>query len=120
ARKGSGGLLQCMEITALAEFISACRAHGLLAGLAGSLEVPDIPRLLLLGPDLLGFRTALCAGQRRAAAIEPAAVRIVRDLIPVDPRKQGNVAAIDYRLLAARGYSSDRDKQSSESNRIFV
>ena len=124
ARKGSGGLMQCLEITALGEFIAACRSHGLLAGLAGSLEVPDIPRLLLLGPDLLGFRTALCAGQQRVAAIDPVAVRLVRDLIPVDPRSAGygqdHAAAIDYRLLAARGYSADQDKQSSEPDRIFV
>ena len=33
---------------------------GLLTGLAGSLEAADVPRLLLLAPDYLGFRGALC------------------------------------------------------------
>jgi dihydroneopterin aldolase len=124
ARKASGGLMQCMEITALAEFIAACRARGLMAGLAGSLEAPDIPRLLPLSPDLLGFRTALCAGQQRVAAIDPAAVRIVRELIPIDPRcagcEQSQEAVVDYRLLAARGYSSDHYRRSSESDKVFV
>ena len=33
---------------------------GLMTGLSGSLEAPDIPRLLPFAPDFLGFRGALC------------------------------------------------------------
>jgi FolB domain-containing protein len=124
ARKGSGGLLERLEITALGEFVGACRAHGLLVGLAGSLEAPDVPRLLLLEPDLLGFRTALCAGQQRTGSIDPDAVRIVRELIPIDPRSAGyerdGAGAFDYRLLAARAYSAGPARESAESDRIFV
>src|SRR2546430_2346491 len=35
ARKGSGRLLDRMDIAALLDFVRACRAHGLLAGFAG-------------------------------------------------------------------------------------
>src|SRR5262249_44245734 len=58
ARKTGPRLLDHMDITTLALFIEAAHAHGLIAGLAGSLEMPDIPRLLLLAPDVLGFRRA--------------------------------------------------------------
>lgn len=122
ARKGAGGLLERMAITALGEFIAACRGHGLLAGLAGSLEAPDIPRLLLLDPDLLGFRGALCAGQQRAMAIDPDAVRIVRELIPLDAHSAAGArreaTKVDYRLLAARGYFAADDR--APADRIFV
>jgi FolB domain-containing protein len=124
AYKGAGGLLERMDIMALAEFIGAGRAHGLLAGLAGSLEIPDIPRLLLLQPDLLGFRGALCVDHQRAARIDAQSVRVVRELIPFDPRSAGftedSAAAIDYRVLSARGYSLDPNRESAATDRIFV
>jgi FolB domain-containing protein len=123
ARKGSGGLLERMDITALGEFIAACRRHGLLAGLAGSLEPPDIPRLLLLAPDLLGFRGALCAGQQRTMAINPDSVRVVRELIPLDERSaahEGHAGTtVDYRLLAARGYAIEPGDHAP-ADRTFV
>jgi FolB domain-containing protein len=124
ARKGAGRLLDRMDITALATFIGACRTHGLMAGLAGSLEAPDIPRLLPLAPDFLGFRSALCVGGDRTARIDPAAFRIVRELIPPAPGRvhdSGSAEAmIDYRLLAARGYSIDPGREEAARNRIFV
>ena len=123
ARKGAGRLLQHASITALQDFVVLCRTHGLLAGLAGSLETPDIPRLLLLEPDYLGFRSALCGSADRNGRIDPEAVDIVRGLIPLDPRSaaHNDVAApkVDYRLLAARGYSVDPG-QDAPTDRIFV
>ena len=124
AHKGAGGLLERLEITALGAFIGACRAHGLLVGLAGSLEVPDIPRLQLLQPDFLGFRGALCIRQQRTASIDPELVRIVRELIPPDPRSAAHAgvdaATVDFRLLAARGYSVDPSTDDAAADRIFV
>ncbi len=119
AHKGAGRLLDHMGVAALREFVAAAQANGLLAGLAGSLEVPDIPRLLLLEPDLLGFRRALCVGQERTARIDAAAVALVRDLIPLDRRSrvQPAPAAADYRVLAARGYAVD---PKDSGDRIFV
>ncbi len=122
AGKGGGRLLDHMDIPALREFVAACRSHGLLAGLAGSLETPDVPRLLLLQPDVLGFRTALCAGRVRTAPIEAAAVDVVRELIPLDERSaayEPQRAPVDYRLLAARGYSFDPTKDAP-TDHVFV
>jgi FolB domain-containing protein len=122
ARKGGGRLLDHRDIPALREFVAACRSHGMLAGLAGSLETPDVPRLLLLQPDVLGFRTALCAGRVRTAPIDAAAVDVVRELIPLDERSaayERQRAPVDYRLLAARGYSFDPTKDAP-TDHVFV
>ena len=43
AHKGKGRLLDCMSVGVLADFVGQCRALGLKAGLAGSLEAPDAP-----------------------------------------------------------------------------
>jgi (5-formylfuran-3-yl)methyl phosphate synthase len=121
ASKTDGGLLDHMNVAAMGRFVGIARSHGLMAGLAGSLEAPDIPRLLLAAPDVLGFRRALCSNQDRTSRISGDAVDIVRALIPTDSRLVGEASAsakIDYRLLAARGYSPSKDEV--ETDRIFV
>ncbi len=122
ARKTGERLFDHMDITALALFVEAAHAHGLMAGLAGSLETPDIPRLLLLAPDVLGFRGALCIDHDRNARIDPDAVAAVRALIPPDglTRHHGSEVAVDFRVLAARGYSIDPNKEGAATDRIFV
>jgi uncharacterized protein (UPF0264 family) len=62
----------------VAGFVSAARALGLCAGLAGSLRLEDVAPLLLASPDFLGFRRALCAGGNRAGEIDAGAVARVR------------------------------------------
>jgi (5-formylfuran-3-yl)methyl phosphate synthase len=124
ARKTSGRLLDHMDITVIGHFVDTAHMHGLLAGLAGSLEAPDIPRLLLLAPDVLGFRRALCTGAQRTSRIDPGAVDIVRGMIPRDSRtlNPGSTAPskIDYRRLAERGYAPEPRKDDAECDRIFV
>jgi dihydroneopterin aldolase len=122
ARNGAGRLLDLAGIPSLADFIETCHANGLLAGLAGALEPPDIPRLLPLAPDYLGFRTALCAGGDRTAPIDPAAFRLVRELIPPTSSREAGAsdASVDYRLVAARGSSVDPGRDEAARNRIFV
>ena len=123
ARKQNGHLLGLLDVPALGNFVDAAREHGLMAGLAGSLEPPDVPRLLLLAPDILGFRGALCAGKDRTAQIDPAAIDAVRALIPTDLRRMAHdkpvPRKVDYRLLAARGYSVDQHKDQA-TDRVFV
>lgn len=123
ADKRGGRLLDHADLARLGEFVRGCRAHGLLTGLAGSLEAPDVPRLLLLAPDYLGFRGALCAAHDRKAGLDPAAISLIRALIPADIRSAGIERAepgkADYRLLAARGYSADAAKDG-EADRVFV
>jgi len=122
ARKTEGRLLHHMDIAVMGRFVDAARVCGLMAGLAGSLEAPDIPRLLVLSPDVLGFRRALCADEDRTSHINAGAVDIVRALIPADSRTIKGAASastkIDYRLLAARGYSPGKD--DADTDRIFV
>src|SRR6476469_6888881 len=122
--KRAGGLLDCMDVASLREFVGACRGYGMMTGLAGSLEAPDVPRLLLLAPDYLGFCGALCVGRDRSARIDPASVGVIRELIPFDPHsaasRDATVAKVDYRLLAARGYSVDPVGADAATDRIFV
>lgn len=121
AGKAQGRLLDRTDIATLRDFVAACRTAGLFAGLAGSLEPPDIPRLLLLEPDYLGFRRALCAGGERAGQIDADAVGLIRGLIPLDPRSAAHdhpaKLKVDYRLLAARGYAPGKD---APTDRVMV
>ena len=121
ASKHGGRLLAHWDVPALRAFIGECRAQALLSGLSGSLEIPDIPRLLQLEPDVLGFRGALCAGHDRTQTLLADQVRLVRDLIPRDPRSPAATSpdTVDYRLLAARGYSADSGAETP-SDCIFV
>jgi FolB domain-containing protein len=121
ASKRGGRLLEHWDVPALRAFIGECRAQALLSGLSGSLETPDIPRLLQLEPDVLGFRGALCAGHDRTHTLVADQVRLVRDLIPLDPRSPAATSpdTVDYRLLAARGYSGDSGADTP-SDCIFV
>jgi FolB domain-containing protein len=120
ATKSGMRLIDYVDIAGLKTFVDLCHDAGLMAGLAGSLEPPDIARLLPLGPNILGFRGALCTGHKRTQRINPAAVKLVRDLIP---RESGHGCAeeegkVDWRLLSARGYS--RDAEQKDTDRIFV
>jgi dihydroneopterin aldolase len=124
ARKQGGRLLDHLDIAALSGAMDTCRAHGLMGGLAGALEAPDVPRLLLLAPDVLGFRGALCRGHDRTARIDGGAVAMIRALIPADPRATkahaDPPAKVDYRLLAARGYAGEPRKDDAATDRILV
>jgi dihydroneopterin aldolase len=80
--KAAGRLLDHMSLRRLHGFVAQCHQAGLLAGLAGSLQTPDIPRLLVLAPDMLGFRGALCGPGNRSTELDPASVQAVRALIP--------------------------------------
>jgi dihydroneopterin aldolase len=81
ADKGSGSLLAHLDPRQLASFVAQAKSDGLTVGLAGSLAAADVPELLPLAPDLLGFRGALCNGSR-GASLDPAACAAIRALIP--------------------------------------
>jgi dihydroneopterin aldolase len=86
AGKTGGSLLDHLCLDALARFVYAAKAEGLTAGFAGSLKASHAPQLLALGPDLLGFRSALCRGGMRAQPLDPLACAVIRALIPQPPR----------------------------------
>jgi len=78
-------LLDHLSLDTLARFVDAAKAEGLTVGLAGSLKASDVPKLLTLGPDLLGFRSALCRSRVRAQPLDPLACAAIRALIPQPP-----------------------------------
>ena len=116
--KSRGRLLAHLDVSRLETFCVQCQAVGLTSGLAGSLEAPDVPRLLLVRPDVLGFRGALCRNHDRGGAIDPQAVLLIRDLIPRERSDLDASPKIDWRLLA-RGIIGGRDHES-EIDRVFV
>jgi dihydroneopterin aldolase len=119
AHKGRGRLLDHLPPERVPAFVERARSHGLSVGLSGSLEAPDIPRLLPFAPDLLGFRGALCGLSERTASIIPEAVAQIRELIP-EEAQSGAASGVDYRLLAARGYSPGAVDPALGTDKIFV
>lgn len=102
---GGANLLDALDIPALAEFADAVRAQGMMIGFAGALEPPDVPRLLLLEPDILAFK------------FDTATIEGLRAQIPPDQRKRARAGAkVDYRLARA----PETDTRKSGLDRIFV
>lgn len=64
ADKAAGSLLRLLPSSELAGFVSQVREAGALVGLAGALQLADVPALQVLGPDFAGFRSAVCQGHR--------------------------------------------------------
>ena len=116
--KSRGRLLDHLDVARLRDFCAQCRRLGLMSGLAGSLEGPDVPRLLLVRPDVLGFRKALCNARERANPIDPQAVTLIRQLIPREAPDADAASNIDWRLLA-RGIVGGHDADG-EVDRVFV
>ena len=75
--KRQGSLTQIMDANELLHFVAQAKALQLLCGLAGSLRLADIPELLPLNADYLGFRGALCKEHDRVGRLnKPAVVTI--------------------------------------------
>jgi dihydroneopterin aldolase len=119
AQKGKGRLLDYLPPERIPGFVSRCKSLGLMVGLSGSLEAPDVPRLLPFTPDFLGFRGALCEGSQRASGLNAEAVARIRSLIP-EEHSHGVAPGVDYRLLAARGYSPLQAESGLGTDKIFV
>lgn len=67
-------LLRAFSPDAVERFVLACRAAGLESWLGGALELPDLPRLLALGPDAVVLESpdeARIAAARRMLAGPP-------------------------------------------------
>ena len=79
--KGRGSLTDICSLDYLGEFVALVRGQGLLCGLAGSLRSADIPPLLKLSPDYLGFRGALCHGHRRISGLDVTALQNIRVIL---------------------------------------
>lgn len=60
ASKRRANLFQCVSLSVLDRMVQIVHAHGVMAGLAGGLLDRHVPLVRALGPDIAGFRTALC------------------------------------------------------------
>jgi dihydroneopterin aldolase len=83
AGKAAGRLLHHMNQQQLLDFISEAKSFDLLTGLAGSLRREDIPQLLPLMPDYLGFRGALCDLGERTAPMMPHQLNEIRNTLTI-------------------------------------
>ena len=63
AGKSASLLAQCASVD-IERFVAAAHSRGLLAALAGSLALDDLPHLAALGVDVAGVRGAACEGGR--------------------------------------------------------
>jgi uncharacterized protein (UPF0264 family) len=75
-RKGTS-LLDLLGRPAVERWVQSVREHGLLSGIAGSLTIEDAAVAAALGADVVGLRSAVCAGGRRGA-VEVERVRLAR------------------------------------------
>lgn len=81
AVKGEGTLLTNLAEGQLRSFVAQCRRLGLLCALAGSLGEADIPQICELGADIVGFRSAVCRGDRASGRVTASKVERLKRLI---------------------------------------
>lgn len=81
ANKKSGRLTDLWTVARLARFVDQAQLLGLVCGLAGKLTLDDIPALLPLHADYLGFRSALCVNGR-TSRLDHQAIMHVRNALP--------------------------------------
>jgi uncharacterized protein (UPF0264 family) len=81
--KLGGSLIECMGHARLARLVATARAHGKPFGLAGALQLRDLPALRELRPAFAGFRSAVCEGSR-AGNLVAARLKAVREGLGVE------------------------------------
>ncbi len=77
--KSKGSLSEVMQLSDIENFVNTAKSHQLLSGLAGSLKKADIPELIDLEADYLGFRGALCEGHNRKAKLNLDSINTILD-----------------------------------------
>ncbi|MBK8814371.1 MAG: (5-formylfuran-3-yl)methyl phosphate synthase [Methylococcaceae bacterium] len=80
--KSKGSLTSVMTLSEISAFVRYAKSHQLLCGLAGSLSADDIPLLLPVESDYLGFRGALCEKHNRVERLSIHEVQRIRKQIP--------------------------------------
>lgn len=79
--KSQGSLCQVMTHETIQHFVDLSKQHQLLCGLAGSLTLQDIPKLLSYQSDYLGFRGALCVQNHRTGQLCPQSIYRIKQAI---------------------------------------
>ena len=68
--KKKGDLLNFCKTDYLRKFISKCKKKNIKIGLAGGLKEIQIPLIVKLNPDIVGFRSAICRSNKRTSSID--------------------------------------------------
>jgi uncharacterized protein (UPF0264 family) len=84
ADKRAGSLFDVLSDAELRRFVNVVRTSGALVGLAGALRHPQLAALHALDPDFAGFRSAVCAGDRRGE-LDPGRLRALAAALHVAP-----------------------------------
>jgi len=100
-------LFERTDMGALTWIADALRDAGLAFGIRGALETPDIPRFLLLGPDVL------CLDRK---PLRSATIDSIRVLIPSGGERAAD-AELEARRRVARALEPRRDEPT---DRVFV
>ena len=79
--KGDDNLFSLIPIGELRGFLDTCGELGLTTALAGRLGIEDAPLLRELGPDIAGFRSAVCGGDRTGGRVDAKSVRRLKALL---------------------------------------
>jgi uncharacterized protein (UPF0264 family) len=79
--KNNGGLFDCLTVDRLALLAKLARSRQLMLALAGKLKLTDIQRLLMIGPEIVGIRSAACRGGVRTGEIDAKTVRTFRQAL---------------------------------------
>ena len=67
--KEGKNIFDYLSIAELNSFIMKAEQAGVLSALAGSLRIHHLKKLKKIGPDIIGFRGAVCAGNERTSEI---------------------------------------------------
>ena len=86
AVKDGRGLLNWLSPEALTSLVDEAHELGLEVALAGALRAEDLPVVGATGADIVGVRSAACAGGRRTGSLDPARVRALRAAYTATPR----------------------------------
>ena len=85
AVKDGRSLFERLPDAAIALFIQRCHDRGRFSALAGSLRLEDFSRAMAHGADIVGVRTAACAGGQRSGPLSLEKVKLLKASLTASP-----------------------------------
>ena len=85
AVKDGRSLFERLPDAAIALFIRRCHDRGRFSALAGFLRLEDFTRAMAHGADIVGVRTAACAGGQRTGPLSRERVRLLKASLTATP-----------------------------------